>query len=110
MADYFKLVRDKIPEIIEDSGKVAEYDILDDDMTYLGGLAMKLKEEVDEWLYSGDTEELADILEVLYAIAKFYNLSVEELEEMRKKKADERGSFDERIFLNKVYEKGGKHE
>lgn len=100
-----KLVRDKIPTIIEESGKEAVTKILDDDI-YEMELFIKLQEEIQELLgayfIEEIAEELADILEVIYAIAKVKGLDREVLEEVRKKKADERGSFDKKIFLQLV--------
>ena len=65
---YNKLVRDKIPEIIEASGKICEMDILSDE-EYLQMLDKKLDEELAEYHQEQNIEELADILEVLYATA-----------------------------------------
>ena len=66
---YNKLVRDRIPEIIEDSGKTCEIEVLDD-KTYLEMLDEKLTEELNEYCESHNIEELADLLEVVYATAK----------------------------------------
>ena len=66
----------------------------------------KLSEEWDEYLASkdvgGQIEELADILEVVYAIAQAKGVSIEELEAIRAKKAEERGAFKDRILLKWV--------
>lgn len=66
---YNKLVRDRIPEIIEDSGKTCEVEVIDD-KTYLEMLDEKLTEELNEYCESHNIEELADLLEVVYATAK----------------------------------------
>ena len=66
---YNKLVRDRIPEIIQDSGKTCEIEVLDD-KTYLEMLDEKLTEELNEYCESHNIEELADLLEVVYATAK----------------------------------------
>ena len=66
---YNKLVRDRIPEIIEDSGKTCEVEVLTD-KTYLEMLDKKLTEELNEYYESHNAEELADLLEVVYATAK----------------------------------------
>lgn len=63
---YYKLVRDKIPEIIEQSGKVCKIEILSDD-EYLKMLDAKLDEELAEYHQEQNLEELADLLEVLLA-------------------------------------------
>lgn len=100
-----KLVRDKIPTIIEESGKEAVTRILDD-RTYEMELYIKLKEEMYEFLdayfIEDIAEELADMLEVIYALAKVKGIDKEVLEEVRKQKAMERGSFDKKIFLQLV--------
>ena len=67
--DYDKLVRDRIPEIIESSGKRAVTRVAGDD-EYLHYLRRKLSEEVDEYMASEDAEELADILEVVSALGR----------------------------------------
>jgi predicted house-cleaning noncanonical NTP pyrophosphatase (MazG superfamily) len=91
-----KLVRDKIPEVIYFNGEIACVHIADD-KEYSSLLRQKLREEVDEYLESGATEELADILEVLYALAAVLGLSENSLEELRLEKADARGRFLRRI-------------
>lgn len=103
MLSYNKLVRDKIPEIIEASGKKCEIQVLNDE-TYLEMLDKKLGEEVKEYQESHEVEELADILEVIYALAQARSVSKEQLEEIRKAKADKRGSFEKKILLKSVTE------
>lgn len=98
---YNKLVRDKIPEIIEDGGTNVITHIASDD-EYQQKLHEKLLEEVEEYLESHRTEELADILEVLYALCKIQNLSWEDLEKTRKEKAEERGAFTKHIILDET--------
>jgi predicted house-cleaning noncanonical NTP pyrophosphatase (MazG superfamily) len=102
MPTYNKLVRDRIPEIIEKEGKTYKMVILDDDQ-FKSELQKKLKEEVEEYLNSENdqdaVEELADILEVIHALAEAHGVSIEELEHVRKTKAKERGGFQEKIFL-----------
>lgn len=100
---YNKLVRDKIPEIIENSGKTANTEILTD-FKYIKLLDEKLTEECEEYQESKEIEELADILEVIYAISKTKGVSAEELEQIRKEKEDKRGGFLEKILLKEVME------
>lgn len=100
---YNKLVRDKIPKIIEDSGKTCEIEVLDD-KTYLEILDKKLTEELNEYYESHNAEELADLLEVVYATAKARGYTKEQLEEIRQNKADKRGAFDKKILLKSVTE------
>lgn len=101
MKAYNKLVRDKIPEIIEKNNQVCEIEILPDE-AYLAALDKKLNEECAEYLADKNIEELADILEVVYAIAQFKGVSIKELESLREQKAGERGGFSKRIFLKTV--------
>ncbi len=98
MKVYNKLVRDRIPEIIEESGRTCKTRILDED-EYLEKLDEKLLEEVTEYLADKSLEEMADVLEVLQTISLARGYSLGELESVRKKKAEERGAFRDRIFL-----------
>ena len=98
---YNKLVRDKIPEIIEASGKTCETEILSDE-EYLQILDEKLDEELAEYHQEKNIEELADLLEVLYATAKAKGYSIEELEHVRFEKQKARGGFDKKILLKSV--------
>ena len=98
---YNKLVRDNIPEIIEASGKTCETEILSDE-EYLQMLDKKLDEELAEYHKDQNIEELADLLEVLYATAKARGYSIEELEQVRVEKKEARGGFDKKILLRYV--------
>ena len=100
---YNKLIRDKIPKIIEKDNKTCEIRILDDD-EYLKMIDAKLDEELAEYHKDQNLEELADILEVLYAATKARGYSLEELEECRRKKAEKRGGFERKIMLETVIE------
>jgi len=100
---YNKLVRDKIPQIIQNKGGIAQTVVLSEE-DYLKELNIKLQEEVKEYLESGEVEEIADILEVLLALAKQKGLSYNELEEIRDQKAKKRGAFNDKIFLISVEE------
>ena len=92
-----KLVRDKIPQIIKDAGKTPIIEILSD-KDYLRELDKKLNEEVAEYQADKSIEEMADILEVLYAICEARGYSVEQLMQMKAKKQEERGGFVEKIY------------
>lgn len=100
---YDKLVRDKIPEIIEKSGKQCKTEILSDEK-YLEMIDKKLNEELAEYHEDQNIEELADLLEVIYAATKARGYSIEDLEKVRAKKAEKRGGFDKKILLIKVIE------
>jgi predicted house-cleaning noncanonical NTP pyrophosphatase (MazG superfamily) len=93
-----KLVRDRIPEIIRAEG--LEPVIYKADAAEFGArLRDKLQEEVAEFIASdNDPEELADILEVLYALAEHTGTSRQQMEKLRATKADKRGGFAERII------------
>ena len=98
---YQKLVRDKIPQIIRKSGKepvfaaVSREEVLD-------YLAKKLQEEAAEYAASREAEELADVLEVIRAIAAESGVAMEEIEKIRARKAQERGGFADRLVLEQV--------
>lgn len=98
---YNKLVRDKIPEIIEQDGKIAIFEILSDD-EYINMIDAKLDEELAEYHGDQTIEELADLIEVIYAAAISRGYSLEELEKVRYEKSKKRGSFEKRIFLKEV--------
>ena len=95
---YNKLVRDKIPEIIESQGQKANVRILDS-QEYTHHLEQKLDEEVGEYHKDKNLEELADILEVVYALAENLGATKEELLAIYHKKHESRGGFAEKIFL-----------
>lgn len=99
--EYNKLVRDKIPDIIQESGKTAKTHIADNE-EYYQKLKEKLVEETNEFLKSNDTEELADILEVVHALGDYKNTKKEDLEKIRETKAQKRGSFNKRIILEET--------
>ena len=101
MKVYNKLVRDKIPEIINADNKKAITSILNDE-EYIIALNNKLQEEMKEYIEDNNVEELADIVEVIYGILDYKNVSIEEFENIRKAKVEKRGAFKKRIFLNKT--------
>lgn len=95
---YNKLVRDRIPEIIEAQGEKPITRVMDEE-EYTVCLEKKLEEEVAEYLESKELEELADVLEVIYALCEMQGHSVDELMQIYEKKHMERGGFSKRIFL-----------
>lgn len=101
MKIYNKLVRDKIPELIDSDGKKCVTHILFE-KEYIAALETKLDEEVAEYQADKNLEEMADVLEVLRAICIARGYTLEELEQLRAKKAAERGGFEESIFLEYV--------
>ena len=103
IVQYDKLVRDRIPEIIMNSGKNCSTEILSDS-DYLRMLDAKLDEELAEYHKDQNIEELADLLEVIRAASIARGYSLEELEQVRAEKASKRGGFEKRILLKEVYE------
>ena len=101
---YNKLVRDRIPEIIEASGKSCVTEILSDE-AYLRLVDAKLDEELAEYRSDQNIEELADLLEVIYAAAMARGYTLEQLESVRAAKAEKRGAFANKILLKEVIEK-----
>ena len=100
---YNKLVRDRIPKIIESAGKTCTTEILSPE-DYLRMIDAKLDEELAEYHKDQNIEELADLLEVINAAAIARGYSLEELEQVRAEKASKRGGFAKRILLKDVYE------
>ena len=92
-----KLVRDRIPEIIRNDGKKQIIEILSNE-EYLKELDKKLNEEVAEYQADKSIEEMADILEVLYAVCEARGHSVEELLQVKEFKREKRGGFKDKIY------------
>lgn len=105
MPTYNKLVRDNIPQIIEATGKTYKTEILND-QDYIKYLKEKSYEELDEYCAAHSkeeaVEELADLLEIIHALANYHGSSFEEVEKVRQEKAEKRGGFQEKIFLVEV--------
>ena len=100
---YHKLVRDRIPEIIEKTGKTCIYSVLSQE-DYITMLDQKLNEELAEYQEDKSIEELADLLEVMTAVAIARGSSIEELDAIRQKKKEERGGFEKKLLLEEVIE------
>ena len=100
---YNKLVRDKIQKIIEENGQMCETEILSDER-YLEMLELKLSEECTEYQIDKNTEALADILEVVYAIANARGMTDGELDRLRLAKANKNGRYKDKIFIKEVTE------
>ena len=98
MAVYNKAIRDKIPEIIQKDGFSCNVETMSDEK-FLVEMEKKLSEEVAEYQNDKNPEELADILEVIYRIAKLKGISKEELEKIRISKIEKRGAFEKNLFL-----------
>ena len=104
---YNKLVRDKIPEIIKLNGEEPITRVLTDD-EYKIELEKKLNEEYQEVLNATGKdriEELADMLEIIKYLAKLENATLEEVNAIAEEKGSKRGTFEKKIFLEKVLRK-----
>ena len=100
---YHKLVRDRIPEIIEADGKTCICETLSHE-EYLRLLDEKLNEELAEYQESKSLEELADLFEVMQAVVRARGWTMEQLESLRAEKAAKRGSFEKKLLLKEVIE------
>lgn len=100
---YNKLVRDRIPEIIEASGKNCVTEILSDE-AYLRMIDAKLDEELAEYHQDQNLEELADLTEVIHAAVIARGYTLEDLERVRAEKVGKRGGFEKKILLKEVKE------
>ncbi len=96
--DYNKLVRDRLPKIIADVGKPLSWHTATDE-EYRAALWAKLDEEIAELKSEKTDTELADVLEILYAIAESLGTTPQEVERLRSVRASERGTFKQRIIL-----------
>ena len=95
---YNKLVRDKIPEIIEAKGDSCKTRILSQE-EYVVELDRKLNEELAEYQESKSLEELADMLEVMMAITKAKGYDWSTVLALQEQKRKSRGGFDNQVFL-----------
>lgn len=100
---YNKLVRDRIPEIIQKEGKTCLSETLPPE-EYLSFLDKKLNEELAEYQESKSLEELADLLEVMEAVVKARGYTWEQLAALCREKREKRGGFEKRILLKEVYD------
>lgn len=107
MPVYNKLVRDLIPKIIEEAGKTFTTRTLSDE-EYRQELRKKAFEELEEYMNASDdvtaVEELADLLEIIHALAACHGATIEQVEAVRASKAEQRGGFKEKIFLIEVHD------
>lgn len=101
--EFDKLVRDKIPEVIREDGQEPKVHHVDG-VAYADRLVEKLVEEVTEYRQSRETEELADILEVVHAIRNQHGLTNTELQQIRAQKAADHGRFADGVVLDRVEE------
>lgn len=101
---YHKLIRDRIPEIIAQQGNTCVTRVLNPE-EYLEMVDAKLEEELAEYRRDQNLEELADLMEVIYAAARARGYTKEQLEEVRAEKERRRGAFQKRLLLLEVHER-----
>ena len=99
MTKHYKLVRDKIPEIIQGNGDVCTHLALSNDVAFEKALSLKLREESEEFYDMPSLTELADVQEVVWAILQLRGVSKERFSEICEEKRNEYGGFEKRIFL-----------
>lgn len=98
---YGKLVRDRIPELIEDHQEsCVTHEATHEE--YRQALRAKLVEEVTEFLESETLDELADILEVIHSLSALSGVTREKLLGRQREKRDKRGGFDQKIILDQT--------
>ncbi|MEK7615213.1 MAG: NUDIX domain-containing protein [Patescibacteria group bacterium] len=98
---FDKLVRDRIPEIIQERGEIAMTHEANQE-EYKKALQTKLVEELEEYLDSEEPEELADLLEVIHSLTALHGTNREQLQLVQKQKHAERGGFEKRIILEET--------
>lgn len=101
MKTYYKLVRDRIPQIIVESGGKANYRHLDEDQVF-NVLVDKIREEAEELRISRSPEELADLLSIINGLIDNLNLRKQDIIKAERKKTKKRGGFKDRVFLESV--------
>lgn len=98
---YHKLIRDRIPEIIAEKGQSCVTRVMEPE-EYLKMVDAKLDEELAEYHKDQSLEELADLMEVIYAAAEARGYTAEQLEKVRSEKEARRGAFRKRLLLLEV--------
>lgn len=96
-----KLVRDKIPDIITESGNIPQIHIANNE-EFKQKLLEKLKEEVDEFVNKPSLEELADIQEIIDCVCKTFSLDPREVRKVQTTKRSKRGGFSKKIILENI--------
>ena len=98
-----KLVRDYIPEIIEEDGRTCYWRKVNNHAEHLQRLKLKIIEEADEFIENPCCEEAADMFEVLKTFIDISGLKFDDVLIAAENKATKRGGFKEGIILEKVY-------
>jgi predicted house-cleaning noncanonical NTP pyrophosphatase (MazG superfamily) len=98
-----KLVRNQIPEIIEESGKSCTHHLADL-LELKSRLYEKMHEELDEFVEVPSLEEAADMYEVLRTIVWVHNMSMEDVIMTAESKRQKRGGFSDGVILERVFD------
>ncbi len=102
---YNKLVRDCVPDAIVAGGDACVHCVIDDHERFIDALDEKLDEELVEYQISKDMAKLADVLEVIHAIAEARGSSFDELDRLRLEKRERRGGFTKKYLLEEIHER-----
>lgn len=104
---YQKLIRDKIPQFFAAPNKTFNVRVLDN-QEFKVSLRNKLVEESQEVLSASTRDdlinEIADLCEVLNYIKLSENISDSDVDSYRLHKKEERGAFDQKLFLESISE------
>ncbi len=97
-----KLIRDNIPQIILNEGKIPHFYKIEDNYEFYNHLCQKLMEETNEFLENKDIKELVDILEVIEAIIEYNKIDYSTIAKLKKEKVRKNGKFKKRLFLTEI--------
>ena len=104
MTVYNKLVRDSIPKIISDQGKLCKIRVIEDDGEFKVYLYQKLMEEVAEFKDNPSLEEAADVMEVFEKLLEVHGLDKYYVSRARLDKIMDKGAFQRKIVLEEVFD------
>lgn len=93
-----KLIRDRIPEIVEAKGESLKVRRAGP-MEFRKALADKLVEEAVEFRQDRNIEELADVFEVMRSIGLDHGIPMEQIAELADQKREARGGFREKLMM-----------
>ena len=94
----FKLIRDKVPEIVKEAGQICNFATAENDEFYSVLLREKLIEETNEFLTSGSLEELIDVVTVIRSLFGVLGISEEDFETAYQQKLESKGGFEKRYI------------
>tara|TARA_Y100000310_G_C20199690_1_gene586284 strand:+ start:194 stop:526 length:333 start_codon:yes stop_codon:yes gene_type:complete len=101
---YYKLIRDRIPDIIQCQGRkcTVRQPESEDELRLL--LKAKMLEELDELWEAPSAEEAADVMEVLRATCKYFSINWRQVMSARMEKHEHRGGFEQKLILEEVWD------